>query len=648
MKKQVWKKRFICILVITASMTCWCAATLAQHGHGSKHGSDSGHGHSAEPEKNEQSLETMVIQAERIEEYGKNNPQMVTTLSRQDIESGKFAEPGEAIDSMPGVEVKQYGGSGEARISIRGYSGAGGILVLIDGRPMTQGQYGGVQLGSLPIDIIESITVFKPPAPVWLGPGAVGGAVNIKTGHLKKKSKTEEKKSSTRLRFKAGSFGAVNGEIGYSHPLDTGSFIATAGAGHRDGRRINNDRDSGHLSVNWNHKTPALTELDINSRFYASEHGNPGPTDNPTPDARQQYKKGELDLGLTGFTGDYGEYGAKAYLDAVELDDESQYGYESSLETFTFGVKADTTCTNEKETQTFKLGGLFEGNNVDHSLTGDHHREKAALFSQYDKSFQPVMLSLGGRGEYYSDFGFFPAVTVGAGTSVTPKTTIKTNVGYSVKVPAFTQLYQPSHGSIDQVRGNPDLTEESVWSYDAGIEHRFSKSVSLTVTAFRSDHDDFIAYERGSDLIYRPVNVSGAYRQGVETTCSLAFFKQLKFDINYIFQDTENESTGKELSYAPEHKLKTSLKYTVKGSGTRIETIFRVVDDHYSDLENSPDGEIDAYTNVDLKINQPLTILRWKPEFFLNIKNLFDRDFEVHHGYPDDGFRFTIGMNVTL
>jgi len=35
-------------------------------------------------------------------------------------------------------------------------------------------------------------------------------------------------------------------------------------------------------------------------------------------------------------------------------------------------------------------------------------------------------------------------------------------------------------------------------------------------------------------------------------------------------------------------------------------------------------------------------------EGFINLYNLFDRDFENHCGYPDDGFRILAGLNLTL
>ena len=82
--------------------------------------------------------------------------------------------------------------------------------------------------------------------------------------------------------------------------------------------------------------------------------------------------------------------------------------------------------------------------------------------------------------------------------------------------PTDNELYQPSHGSIDQVRGNPDLSEEDIYSYDLSLEHRFGKKTVFNATLFRTDTRDMIIYLRDENRIYHPNNISRAYKQGVE------------------------------------------------------------------------------------------------------------------------------------
>jgi len=55
-----------------------------------------------------------------------------------------------------------------------------------------------------------------------------------------------------------------------------------------------------------------------------------------------------------------------------------------------------------------------------------------------------------------------------------------------------------------------------------------------------------------------------------------------------------------------------------------------------------------GYLSVDAKIAQPLKWGGHPFELFVQVRNLFDNDFEIHHGYPDDGLRAYAGFNVEL
>ncbi|MGD0232313.1 MAG: TonB-dependent receptor plug domain-containing protein [Syntrophorhabdales bacterium] len=150
-------------------------------------------------------MEAVEVTAERIGEYVKNHPQEVTVVKRAEIVKRNLLTVEEALKTMPGVEVDQSAGVA-SRISIRGSGKSGGVLVLLNGRPLNTNQYGGVDLNTIPVDMIESITVFKPPVPVWLGPGATDGAINIVTRDLAAIETKGKDKPST-VTAGVGSFG---------------------------------------------------------------------------------------------------------------------------------------------------------------------------------------------------------------------------------------------------------------------------------------------------------------------------------------------------------------------------------------------------------------------------------------------------------
>lgn len=585
----------------------------------------------------------MVVTAKRIQDYIQNNPQQVSVMTRDQIKQGSYTDLNQVLSAIPGVEVKKSGSGFGSRISIRGSGDSGKILVLINGRPVNSTQYGVVDLDSIPLDMVARVDVFKPPVPVWLGPGGTAGAINIVLANPAPKDQEEQK--NTRIGVTGGSFGKAGLTLSRLIAMEAQQLRLAASGNHEDGRRTNSDSDSGSLSFQWDLPSQDTTTYDINGRYFQSEHGSPGPTYNPTPDARQSYQKSALDFRMQGLCGEAGDYDLKTYLDFTRLEDESQFGLTSTLDALTFGIKNETGWSADDNQWGFRLSGNLAQDRIDHTLSGDHNRENASLGLQGDKNFDSVTASMGARCDYTSDFNFQPAASGGLSINLGSRSRAKINAGYAVNVPTFGQLYQPSHGSIDQVRGNPDLEEESVWTVAAGINHRFSDKGSVEVTLFREDTDDKIAYQEGADRIKRPVNVDGAYRQGIETVMNWKPTSTASLDLSYLFQTSRNRDNDQELTYTPEHKFKITLNWTLP-TKTRTETSVTSISSHYSDIENTSEKKVDGYTTLDLKIIQPVGFPKCQTELFVYLENLLDEAYEVHYGYPDDGFRVTAGLNI--
>ncbi|MFZ1985121.1 MAG: TonB-dependent receptor [Desulfatitalea sp.] len=613
---------------------CQASGPLWAHeGHGG------GHGESAVQ------LEEVVVSASKIEEYIASHPHQVTVMTREQIDQGRYSDLDQVLNAMPGVEVKKSGGLG-SRISIRGSGGGGKILVLINGRPVSGTQYGGVDLESIPLDMVARVDVFKPPVPVWLGPGGTEGAINILLADAAETSSKEKKPKTTRIAMEGGSFGKVGASASRQLAIEEHRLRLSAAGNHKDGRRANSDMDSGSLSFQWDLPAAEAVQYDLGGRYYQSEQGSAGPDYNPTPDARQSYQKGGLDFRLRGPRGESGDYNLKTYMDATRLEDRSQTGLVSTLDALTYGLKGETDWKGPDDQWGVRLSGGAAQDRIAHTLSGDHQREQASLGLQGDHDFDLFTATLGGRCDYTSDFDAQPAAEAGIGVPFGDRTLFKVNAGYAVNVPTFGQLYQPSHGAIDQVRGNPDLKEERVWSVSAGARHQWAEHRTVEITFFRTDLDDAIGYEEGADLILRPVNLeAGAYRQGVETVVDWRLNARAGLDMSYIYQQSRNRENDQELTYAPAHKLKVTARWTLP-SQTRTETQFTAVSDQYGDLENSQAKVIDAYCTVDFKVIQPMHFTHGDWELFVYLENLLDEAFEVHAGYPDDGFRVTAGVNV--
>jgi iron complex outermembrane receptor protein len=595
----------------------------------------------AESEAESVALDEVVVTAAQIDGYLEAHPQQVEVMNRLEIRESGYTDLNQVLNAMPGVDVKPSGSGLGSRLSIRGSGGGSKILVLINGRPMGSSRYGVVNLDSIPLDMVARVDVFKPPVPVWLGAGATAGAINIVLVDGTTEAGTDEKANRTGVT--AGSFGKAGITASRLMKLGEHQLRVSVAGNHKGGRRENSDSDTGSLAFQWDLPADGDLTWDVGGRYYQSEHGSPGPLYNLTPDARQSYRHGDMDFRVQGPVGDdAGGFDLKAYMNMTRLEDESQTGLVSILDAVTYGVKDETSWSPEGGLWAFRFSGDLSGDRIDHTLTGEHHRENASLGVQGDRNFSAVIATLGGRMDYSTDYGFQPAADGGISISG-GKNRLKVNAGYSVNIPSFSKLYQPSHGSIDQVRGNPDLEEESVWTVSAGFSHDFSDKRSVDVTFFHEGTIDKIAYQEGEDDIKRPVNIDEVWRRGVETTVSWKLTDAVAMDVNWICQESCNRDTGGSLTYAPDQKFKMALDWTLP-TGTRTKTALNCVGSQYSDLENSQEKKVDGYTTVDMKIVHPVTLEKCRMEFSLQMENLLDKAYDVHYGYPDDGFRVTAGV----
>ena len=87
---------------------------------------------------------------------------------------------GELLQDVPGVEIRNSGGQGFKRISIRGEN-PNRVLILIDGQKLVENK----SMDGTPLLIdpsnVERVEVIKGPASVLYGSEAIGGVVNIIT-----------------------------------------------------------------------------------------------------------------------------------------------------------------------------------------------------------------------------------------------------------------------------------------------------------------------------------------------------------------------------------------------------------------------------------------------------------------------------------
>ena len=222
-----------------------------------------------------------------------------------EVWEGRSLSAAEVLASLPGVQYTRQGGVGSFQtVSIRGVS-AKNIVVCMDGIPLNDASGGAVDFGSIDLNQIEKIEVYKDRVPAKFGGRGIGGAINFITKGSKPAEavlQPDEKKSG-RILLSYGSHNTWEAAAQMlSRLTDSVSVSASLSARHSDndyefesqnGTPYNPDDDftdkrknaefteySGLAKARVLHANGVFSTLNMN--FSRSEGGNPGRDDAQT------------------------------------------------------------------------------------------------------------------------------------------------------------------------------------------------------------------------------------------------------------------------------------------------------------------------------------------------------------------------------
>ena len=110
----------------------------------------------------------VYVTATRVEKELQDVPMSVSVMTSEDIKRSPARTIGELLQDVPGVEIRNSGGQGFKRISIRGEN-PNRVLILIDGQKLVENK----SMDGTPLLIdpsnVERVEVIKGPASVLYG-----------------------------------------------------------------------------------------------------------------------------------------------------------------------------------------------------------------------------------------------------------------------------------------------------------------------------------------------------------------------------------------------------------------------------------------------------------------------------------------------
>ena len=534
---------------------------------------------------------------------------------------GRSLSAAEVLASLPGVQYTRQGGVGSFQtVSIRGVS-AKNIVVCMDGIPLNDASGGAVDFGTIDLNQVEKIEVYKDRVPAKFGGRGIGGAINFVTKGSKPAEavlKPEDKKSG-RVLLSYGSHNTWEASTQLlSRLTDSASVSASLSARHSDndyefesqnGTQYDPDDDytdtrrnaefteySGLFKARVLHASGVFSTLNFN--FSRSEGGNPGRDDYQTSVAgykgefAQATYRAELPQ-LLGWlwlefslTGKFEKAVSHSYYPLDHL------GYASS-DFLKYGAAGYSLIP---EVLANYSGEKIEANlrlSLDMSYYSGRGSSKPWNLTRYattssgDVSYNILKtLSVGGEGS-----ALFIKDDIHGGEYVSPVLTKKLksakdrdvsfagrgfvrydapdsryggslSIGRLFRAPQLMEIYGVYPGMVS----NPDLLDESALRFEVGGYYMIPKSQTvIRATYFQTSVKNAICWINSGNFL-KPLNVGKSHIRGLEAELESKPKKWFTAILRATFQKTEDKSeehyyNGKMLPYEPVRSYYAEAKF---------------------------------------------------------------------------------------
>lgn len=560
-------------------------------------------------------LDEVIIAENRIQLPYSEQSRSISLVQNEEIKNSPAISTADLLHYVGGVDVRTRGANGiQSDIGIRGGTFEQ-TLILVNGIKLNDPQTGHHSM-NLPINLqqIERIEVLKGPSARTFGQNAFAGAINLVT--------KEPEKSYATLGLQGGDFklwgvnasgGLITGKN--SHQVAF-SYNASDGYKHNTDYSLLNAFYQGSIGVG-NGKLNLLagfTDRAFGANgFYASPAYTEQYETVQTGLASISY---ELPIGTTRLT-------TRAYYrqnndEYIFVRDDPEY-YKNNHTGKTIGLEANWVIPFENSTT--GIGVDLNSVSLNSNNLGERERFVSTMFLEHHMEFFNDRLSItpGVQLNNYSDFGFNTLPGVDLGYHLNQSWTVYGNVGYTYRVPSYTDMYY----SDPVNEGNPDLKPEYAWNYEVGIKNRRNNVFTTEVGLFIRDGKNMIDWVRASDTDpWKPVNLLGLRMSGVDmqSTISLHSFLPALFDllsIKYTYIDAQVSDYESLLSrYALEnlkHQLRVGLQLKYGNNITHTITM------GYYDRVNLEDYMV-CDTRLAFRV----------PKFsvFVDVTNVFDETYQ--------------------
>ncbi|MGD9782615.1 MAG: TonB-dependent receptor plug domain-containing protein [Kiritimatiellia bacterium] len=619
--------------------------------------------------------EVLVVGAENAAGEGAE----ATVTGAQAAQRGR-ANVADAAALAPGVTLARIGGRNEAAATVRGFD-TRQVPLFIDGIPVYVPYDGNVDMGRFDTFDMAELSISKGYSPVIYGPNTLGGAINVVS---RRPTKPEE------FTARAGAFsgegyeGALRGgwlrDEGYAqagvsyrerdHFRTSDDFEPTATEdGSRRGNSDTRDLQVG-AKMGW---TPGGQgdEFAVGFVRQDSEKGVPvyaGTDTNTLPRywryaewiKNSVYAVGNKTIGQTGYVKprfyyDTYENTLKAFDDATYATQNKKSSWTSIYDDYAFGGSVEGGAAVGERQQLRGAAHYKQDVHREHNAGGPTsiYKDETMAVGAEDRISLAEKLALAVGADYAArnsleanDPNTDEAFDDNDNQAVNPQAglfyaatggTFRATVARKTRFPTLKDRYSYRLG---KALANPDLDPEIALHYEIGYEGRILDNLDGRLSGFYSRLDDTIQQvdrvEQDADgaWLYQLRNVGESESGGAEAGLAWTVVSDLKTGFDYLYLHRRNlENPEIKLTDAPEHHLKAYVEWK---AGSRL-TLAPNVEVNSSRYSSSTGTKADGFwlCNLDAQVALPRG-------FGLNagIRNIFDENYELNEGYPEEGRSF--------
>lgn len=584
-------------------------------------------------------LNEVVVTGSLNKHLLKDSPVITEVINRKDIERTGSADVSDVIKAQTGVELGSSIGQTQ-NVRLQGLN-KNQVLILVDGERVTGRVDDAVDLGQIPVNMIEKIEVVKGPLSSTYGSDALGGVVNIIT-------KNPKNAAMVHSSVIGGSNGRQDYEVSGAHTLEglfgdgwnlsllvNGGWNVYWGISHYDTSFSYDgvpeyDRKNADIKINlsdsklfqWDLKYGYYTDemawqassidyyqvktFATNDKWTLSSSGNWSMSDNSNLKVSFHFSKnnhGSYKVSNTNFHTD----------NNVSVEELKTYRTQYTFSPY------------ESSILTVGMEGNVEENTSGRLKNGHRKITNDVGYLEDEWSLWNYTLSFGGRYSDNSVFGGFFAPRVSLRCKVTEKMTIRGSYGRGYRAPSFIELFFAfDHAGLNyMVEGNPNLRPETSHGFNLGIDYARDDLIWFRANFYYNDVTNLIedylkqqATQATPYSIFSYENISAAVTKGVDIDVDMAPFQHCALSIGYNYTSAV-DGKGVELPFRTPHSVNVKTSYDNPESGTMVSLRARwydmkIVNDRRQN-NNTLTGEVlesvittPAYHIIDLSATQSL------------------------------------------